>query len=572
MSPLLTALMLLALQTADPGDPGDAMREASVEADTATKAVANPSSAETASSSTSGTTSGAFGSVDSGEKPQGDGPAVIKPPAPDPLEAADVAILRGFESRLSVGERLDDDDVSTVKRLMKSAAPRARALSAAVIAWLDPAIATAPLITAVSDPDPRVRTAAGASLVALARRLDESARADVVAAGLQLMDDTDDEVACVGAELLASLRPPGLAEAFASRKDAASDVRYGCFVRFGGLPIRAVTLPPLPDDDDVANDVPPDAVAPPAAPAPWLFVGTAAAAGLLVGGAAPTMVFPARDVLVYNADQTRLSRQETSFGTQLLSSAVGGVAFGGAAWALSEAVGPLTLAESINVAGGTGSGALLGAGLGFMLTTDGSTSAGFLAAGTTLGVAGATTAGLLGDVSHNDNALMASAMALGGLGAGLLTFAAVPVAQTQILDVGRTDFGLGSAVAGAGLAGLVAMAAGPFVEVDAARSAAIAGGGLLGGGLMTGLGFLVVPADLEVGSRIASGLGLAGEVAGAIVAGYLVPDEWLGVVQNAAVEVSPREARFGLPVPVAFAPLPGQTVAPVGVMLVHGTL
>lgn len=504
---------------------------------------------------------------------------VIPPPAVDPVEARDVATLNTFESRLSVGERLADTDVETLIALTRSPAPRARALAAAVLAWLEPGVALQPLLLLASDDDDRVRAAVAGSLVALSRRLPPETRPKVIASGLGFLDDPSDEVACVGAELLANLRPEGISDAFASRAGNASDVRYACYARFGGLPVRPVTLPRLPETRDTdSGDSPqrPDPVPQAEVQPPWIFYATAAAAGALIGGAVPAMVVPGRDVLVYDDTQTRLSREELSFGTQLIAVAMGGAALGGVAWGVQEWAGPIDATESFTIAGSTGAGTMLGAGLGFMLSTDSSTLAGGLAAGTALGLAAGTTSAVVGELDHHDNALVATSMAMGGLGSVLLTFAAVPVAQTTLGDVGRTDFGLGAAMAGAGLGGLVATAAAPFLDVNAARSGAIAGGGLLGGGLLTGLGFLIVPKELETSSRIAAGLGLAGQVAGAVAAGLLVPDSWLDaaddVIQGAAVEVSPREARLGLPVPVVFVPLPGQQHPPVGVMLLSGRL
>jgi hypothetical protein len=152
-----------------------------------------------------------------------------------------------------------------------------------------------------------------------------------------------------------------------------------------------------------------------------------------------------------------------------------------------------------------------------------------LAGATTAGVVGATALAALTPVSADDNALSLAAASLAGLAGGLGAFAAVPVALTEIGGVGRTDFGFGSAFTAAGLGGLVALGVAPLVEVPAARAAAITAGGLLGAGVVGGLAFAVVPAELETGSRIAAGAGLAGQAVGMAVGAFLMPDTWLGL-------------------------------------------
>lgn len=490
-----TLTLMLSAQT-DPGDSGEALR------DTPTTSATTPAATTTTI----------------------DGDAAV--------EARDIAVLQRIEGQLSVGAELDDADRASLLRLVDSPSARARALAAAVLPWLDPAVAAPPLVRACRDADARVRATAGQSLVALARRLGDAERETAIAAGLGLMDDPVDEVACAGAELLGALRPPGVGDAFEARATTANDVRYGCFVRFGGLPVRAVKLPPLPDRPVEVDSA---VLAPPSTPAPlpeervpgWIFIATAASSGLIIGGALPSALVPARDVLVYDDGFSRLSRQDVSFVSQAGVAVATSAAAGGAAWLLDEQLA-LSPSEQIAVFGGAGSAAVLGASLGFILDLKGGGPAWMLAGTTAVGLTGATALTAFTTVTADDNALMMAAAGMGGLAGGLGVFAAVPVALEDVGGVGRTDFGLGTALGVAGAAGLLTLAVSPVVEVPAARSAAVSVGGFLGAGVVGGIAFAVVPSDLDTGSRIAAGAGLAGQVVG-MASAFFIPDAWLGL-------------------------------------------
>lgn len=483
-------------------DPGDALRE-------------TPSSSSSSSSSPSSPSalpaSGALNDLE--------------------IEARDVRVLSDIEATLSMGLKLTLPQRAALLSVATSPAPRARGLAAAVLPWLEPEVAVGPLITLSRDPDLRVRAASGQSLVALARRLDDGQKAQVVAAAFSILDDESDEVACIGAELLAALRPRGMEDAFNARSGTASDVRYSCLVRFGGLPVRAVKLPPsptAPTEPENVLDTPglrPETPTTKAISFP--FIAAAAGAGMLIGGALPAAAIPARDILVYDDDFTRLSRQDVSFVSQAGAALLGGALLGGGAYLLDETLA-LTPSEQVAVMGGTGSGVVLGAGLAFLLDLKGGGPPLVVAAGTAVGVVSATALGAVADVTANDNVMVATAMSMGALAGGLGTFAAVPVALADVGGVGRTDFGLGVAVAVAGAAGLGALAAAPIIELPGPRAGAIAAGGALGAGIIGGIAFVVVPKDLDVGSRVAAGAGLAGQFVGMGV-GFLLPDDWLGL-------------------------------------------
>lgn len=440
--------------------------------------------------------------------------------------------LGALEAELSVGRTLRPVDVERLIAATKHPAPEVRATAAAVLPWLEPGVAVPPLLAAVGDADPRVRATAAQSLVPLARRLDDDERVRVADAATLLLDDANDEVACAAAELVSLAAPDRSPAAFVARTDGVSDVRYACWSRFGGLPARAVTLPALNDAPDAPPAPPVDTSAPaivePTTPGTqWLFVADAAAAGLLIGGGIPSAVVPARDLLVYDDDRTRSSRQDVAFVTSVGSALVGGLALGGGAYLLDSVAGPLDSHEALAVVGATGSGALLGAGAAYALDPTGGGGTALVVAGTAVGLVGGTALAYTTTVSPADPALVAGAIAMAGVVGGLGTFAALPVALTELNGVPRRDVGLGAAIAAAGLGGLVAVGVAPVVEVTPARVAAVTAGGLLGAGLVGGIGLLAVPADLDVGSRVAAGLGAGGAVLGLLVGGLLVPGDWL---------------------------------------------
>jgi hypothetical protein len=430
------------------------------------------------------------------------------------IEARDVHRLQRLEGIVSLGRELSASERDELLALARSPSPRARAVAAAVLPWLPPELAASPLGTLARDTDARVRVTAAQSLTSIARRVSEPDRSAMLEVGMRLLDDDVDEVACAGAELLSVLQPPALVDAFEARVDAASDLRHACFVRFGGVAARPVKVPALPTSADLDVGVGDTTTAPSTTsvrvPA-WLHIATAAGAGLLIGGAVPGALVPARDVLVYDDDVSRLSRQDISVATQAGAALLGAAALGGGAWLLDDTL-RLSPDGQAAVVGGTGAGALLGAGLSFMLDVKGGAPAWLIAGSTGAGLIGATALATFAPVSADDNALVMATIALAGLG-----------------GVGRTDFGFGSVFASAGALGLGSLALAPIVEVPAARSAAVAAGGLLGAGLLGGVAFAVVPANLETGSRFAAGAGLAGQALGMAVGALLIPDPWLGI-------------------------------------------
>jgi hypothetical protein len=366
----------------------------------------------------------------------------------------------------------------------------------------------------------------------LGRRLTEPGeRANVTATALALVDDRSDEVSCVAAELLAALSPTDAQAALQQRASSSSDQRYQCFARFAGLPARPANVSPLPPrPDDSTTPSSPELVGKTPAPVvdtDWLTVAVATGAGLMVGGTLPAGFVPARDFLVYDDTSTRLSRQEISFGTTIASSLAGGVAFGGAAFALDRVAGPLSTSEAAASAAGTSSAALVGAGLAYALLPSGGTGAVVLAATTTAGLMASMGWVRVVDVTANDNTLVLGAMSMGTMAGLFGVFAALPVALTEVNGVARASIGVGAAVAGAGVAGLGALAAAPLVDVTPMRVVTVVGGAGIGAGVVGTIAFAAVPSDLDVATRVGAGLALGGAVAGAVV-GMFIPGSWIG--------------------------------------------
>ncbi len=507
------------------------------------------------------------------------------PPAPpDPFagksEDDAVTALRGLEARLSVGEQLPEEDKRLlILALTGGATPLVRALAAAVLPWLDPAVSTPPLLQATVDVDGRVRTQAAQSLVALSRRVSEDAKRDVLSAALVLLDDPEDEAACAGAELAATISPATASEAIRARATKLPPVRYACFSRFAGLPQRRVRVPALPElarPAAPASPAAPDMTPPAEAPASSgegtpLFVTTAVASGLLAGALVPAMFFPARDTLTYTPRTTRYGREEPSLLFTGTSALVGGAALGGAAYAMSlvldPVAGPLDMAGASEVALGTAAGSLGGLGLGLMISLDDSLAAASIASGTVLGLGWSAASAYAFHPSRADVGLVAATSGLTMLAGTLTAFTVIPVGYELLFDrVQRTDFCFGAGMLAGGVAGLATTTLTPLVEMNAGRVVATSAGALMGASLGLAGGYLFTPVSLNVRSRVASGIGLGGQLIGGALVFFLMPDEW--VEKFASTESPPTGAllafdksglRFDVPMVAA---IPGPAAMP----------
>lgn len=490
-------------------------------------------------------------------------------------EADQLAQLREMEARLSLGESLGPSELERLEgRARSSRHVSVRALAVSVLAWLEPARAVDPLLSSLQDENPRVRAASAQSLLALARRMSEDQRRRVLPNALALLDDSSDEVACAGAELVGGTSPESVTDALRRRTADVNDLRASCFARVAGLPPRPIAMPPLPHRASVVGEAPAAAPAAPAIVPPtgtWLFVGAAASTGLLAGGLLASGLLPARDVLTYRSASTRIVREEVAFPTQALSAIGGAALLGGGAWALSTYVRPLRVEQARAVVLGTGALGLAGASaqLAFGLRPGPADWAS--AAGVSLGLGGSAALAYAAPLDVNDEILSGAGLALGGLTGALAAFAATPVGISTVGDALRVDFGLGVAGMTAGASSFGALVAGAFVDVPRARTAAVLTGAMLGGGGATALGFLLVPAS-DVKSRVACGVGLAGELLG-IVGGLLVPNDWLPaepLAVGAAVHVDGARWAFGVPRLQSWPAASGANV--VGATLLEGNL
>jgi hypothetical protein len=516
-----------------------------------------------------------------GDPAQGDAAPTDAGAQDAPQDAGEIEALRAIESKLAAAGALSDEERALPLQLAaRGVSPRARALAAAVCAWLDPKAANGVLVRAAADPDALVRLTALQSLVSFARRLDEDERQGTLHAALVALDDPDDEVACAAFEVVQVLAPAAVPDAVRVRAAQASDLRYGCFARSGALPARPVQTPALPADE-LGSEVPtsPNAdAAPPVAPvesvaaptnATWLMVAIGASAGAVAGGALPGAFVLSRDILTYTPDRSRLVHEEISFGAQVLGAAVGSAVGGGAMYGLAQLSAP-TLDDAATAALGAGAGMLMGGSLQLMLALEDAAAIGTfsgVAAGGLL-VGGALAAFTALDT--NDHVLAIALAGGGALATTLIAFTAVPVGIDRVGPAYRTDFVLGLAGASASALGLVGLGVGVLVDVPARRSVAALATGLVGAGLLGGSAFLVIPAALDVKSRVASGVALGGQLVGTVLGVLLLPDSLFSDapapgtalhLDLGALEGAGRVVRVGIPTVAPMVDARGQGIA-----------
>ena len=516
-------------------------------------------------------------------------PRVSLPPEPayvDPFASVDddeaLAALRALEARVSGGEVLGAADRATLLgAARKNARAPIRSTAVAVLAWLPADVAGPPLVAALDDTDPRVRTFAAQGLQALARRLSDDVRAPAIERSRARLDDDDDEVACAAGELLAILAPVLANEAIRDRADVADPVRYACWGRAAGLPLKRVVVPPLPaaPDDSGAHVPPPTAPAPSSAlhGGEWLFLTTAFGSGLAAGAFVPNAFLPTQEVLLYTARRTTLSHQEVSILTSAGAAIAGSLAFGGIAIGVDAAFGPPTLQGGSGAAFDVASAGM--AGLGGALLAG--RNEGIASSSLALSLAGGfgvslLTAHLL-EPTYADIGLATTTAALGALAGTLATFAAVPVGYATVYGTtGRVDFALGMVLTVGGLGGIAAMLLAPVIEVRPARLLAAAGGAVVGAAVGVTAGFLPVPVSVDVRQRIGTGAGLAGLVVGGALGAWLLPDLWLvpdapSATPAALLEIENGALHIGAPSAVALAPR-GRAAPGVSVSLFGGSL
>lgn len=520
------------------------------------------------------------------------------------LSAAEAsAVLHAIEGRLSVGETVDAEDRKAISTLLvRHPSPRVRAQATSVLPWLGPDVVGKALLRAMVDKDPTVRLQALLGMNVISRRfLDRHApiRKAAVSAATELLDDESDDVACAATTLLQSLAPAKALEETRKREKDVSDVRHGCFRVVAQVPPRAIRVPsPTPPlapnvagtgedqpesgldsgSDETEND---DGII----RGDGLFIASWAGAGLLMGAIVPTAISPPRDVLTYSRNRTSHAREEPSLISAAFAGAIGAGAFGAGAWALGEFVGPLDFAaaSSVTLAATATGMTTLGATFAFGLDETGLgitlVSSGVLLMGS------ATALAYLIPPSAEDIAFATASTGLVAIAGSLTAFTLVPVGSERLFEdvdgmnpVARTDFGMGVGLM-AGAAGTVlGLAASPLLDVAPMRSAVTAGGGVAGASFGLLGAYLLTPAGVDIRPRLAAGAGLVGEIAGATLAFFLVPDSWLGIVDvevgepgaSGAVVLKDGALRLGVPQVVGIAPAGAGTAPAMGASLFGG--
>jgi hypothetical protein len=476
-------------------------------------------------------------------------------------EAEALKALRSFEERLSVGKPLAISEVALLKALaVEGPSPRARALAAAILPWLKADTVLEALLKASRDEDSAVRQQAVEGLNAAARRLEVEGRGQVIARGIELLDDTSAVTACAAGNLVARLAPEQAADEMSRRKVSAPSGVWACWRRVVPLPGREEAIPPPPPEPPRASGggrpVGPPSTTAPAAPTPAdlrggpLMIVTATAVGFGAGGSLMNVILPSRDTLTYRRARTVRSREEPALGSGFLVGAAGGAALGLGAWAL-ESYKPM----SFNGAAGATLGATFGtvAGIGASLGTASGDqlSATYSLVGALAGVGVGAAVGYLAEPTLGDLGFASAAAGQGLILGTLVTFAATPVGFLTVGNAPRSDFGFGVGLLSGGVFGVGALALAPVVELNPKRVMFATGVGMATAGLGLSIGYLSVPVTVDVRQRIAAGIGAGALLIGTTLAWVLIPDSWTDAVSadGSAINVDDGEVRLGVPVP-----------------------
>jgi hypothetical protein len=450
---------------------------------------------------------------------------------PLPASADDIAVdgaLNELEAKLSTG-RQDSDAAAIIGKGLNAADGKVRAHALHVAAWLPINVAVGIVIPGAKDPDPRVRVAAIQGLTFMMKKVPPEDAAAISAVLMSLLDDGDDSVACAAWEWAAQ-NQQATSDIAAPRLAAASDVRHACIAPLVGIAPRTIVLPP--STPTVSEEPPPPPSTPLSAPTTsWLAIAAGASGGALMGAAVVPSLVRTGDVLVYTARRSRTFRQSASFAAQLAVGAGGAVVVGGALFGLDMLLGPAPLNAQVAMTLATASGALAGAGVGYAIGNDRALPLATIA-GTAVGLGVGVAASRWLLPTPSDNAVAMGVGFIGGVGAALSVATVLPVTMPFVFGAARTDFILGTGVAAMGALPVLMLAASPFVDVSAPRSVAVAATSVAGAGL-AGLVALAVTPNIEVRPRIGTGAALAGLVLGA-VGGFFWPDEWLPGAPQAA--------------------------------------
>lgn len=500
------------------------------------------------------------------------------------LEERRLYQLRQLEARLSVGQALTDEETRLLALVSRRGeTPRARALAAAILAWLPPEQSAAPLLLASDDEDALVREQAMLGLAALGRRLPPELVERALTVATTRLDDGSLEVACTAARVLVGLDDTRAALEIGTRAREADDARYTCWRRVVMLPARALSLPPpsyveeVTPDEGVAESTPPPGdepplVAPPAKMPPSgnaLFVATATATGFLAGALVPSLAWPPRDTLVYTPGRTQHAREQPSLVLSGATGVLGALLTGGAAFALTSWLDPLEVPAATSTVVGVASGAFAGLGAGLTFGLDGGATGASAIGGALVGLTLSSALAFTLPPQPNDIGL---ALGIGGNGAlltTLLTLAAVPMATTTVLgDSTRVDFALGTGLLAGGVLTTGGLLLAPLVDVAPGRVLAATAAGVSAAGLGLGLTYLFTPVSVDVRERIASGVGAGLHLLVTTATFAFLPASWVDAIAprgsapaTTAVSFDEGALRLGLPLVRVMPTADGRVIA-----------
>jgi len=506
--------------------------------------------------------------------------------------------LRSIEAQRSVGRPLTGDERKVLAQLLlQHPDANVRAQAASILPWMPANSVGKATLKALTDESPLVRLRAMTALQVLVRSADPSLRQAAESASAELLQDPDDEVACAAGRVYHRLAPEAARRAMLRMASSASDVRYACFAQQAALPARDIDVAPpktpkrkprvkkkkTPKPGDGVRNLPVlETDKPLFEGGDALFIASFTATGMVTGALAPATLFPARDVLTYTRSRSQWAHEELSVATGVVGSLVLGAAMGGAAYGVTQIVGPLTLTQASTLSLSTAAGAMAGMGVGRMFQLRGLPLAGSVLGFEAVGLAVGASYAALVDVSVDDVVLSGAAGVVGGTVGTLAALAAVPHSPRLFVDgplpsVPMFDFALGAGLAAGGVASLAAMLTAPVWDVNAGRVASAAASGATLAGAFVAVTYVALPVEMTARGQIAAGVGLVGQFIGLGAGFILLPESWAKRLSaqsaagvQGAISLHDGQLQPGLPRMVTLAPAAGQTTPAVTMSLFEG--
>jgi hypothetical protein len=473
--------------------------------------------------------------------------------------SAPLPYLRMIERKVSLGKQVDDEEIKNLLYLArddKDATVRAMAIT--VMTWFAPAQFFETALMSIDDADARVRNQSLLALGIWSRHLTPLQKKQIAAACVARLDDASDEVACSAARVMMTLDPPAGASEIAGRIETAGDARFGCWRALANLPYRDIRVaePRVPEkaqdvseeeaQEDGGNGIAPaedmavDTVSGPTGNG--IFWSAAASAGLIFGGVLPGILSPPKDALIYTSTETTKIREEPSYLNNIGGGFAGALLFGGSAVLATYLVGPMDYAPATSVAAMSLVGATAGMGFGMALGLDSFwTSVNALALGTA-GLAVGTVGAWIKPPSQRDVTLIASLSTMGTLAGALGSFTVLAVGTPVYFErVQRLDLAIGIGMLSGSAGGSLAWMSSPLLDISHGRIVASSAAAMAAAGFGIATTYLLVPVNIDIRTRIAAGVGLAGQMIAGGLAFVLLPDSWVGFVERRDIPVG-REA------------------------------